>query len=167
MGPSKWLRKFDKKFTSPLSRNYGCSPLLLFRPVFGCCSLQTLVEICLFNGFQAQKLKRKKKQEICFKILAKNVFLSLHQNAGWRFFPRKNTFSVVKTCFEIQIEIKIMFIYKRSRLAKSSGFQWSWPLKTRTKWQPSYFLTIGKPNFKMFGIPTCWVFHCLVFEPPI
>ena len=139
-------------------------PLLLFGPVFGCCSLQTLVEICLLIVFQAQKLKSKK---FASKFNKNGFFKFAPKRWSKVFFPEKNTFSVLKTCFQIPKEIKIIFIYKRSTLAKSSVFQWSGPLKTQTKWRPSYFLTIGKLNSKMFGIPTCWVFQCLVFEPPI
>ena len=58
----------------------GCC---IFRPAFGCCALQTLVEIVIFSIFVAKNLK---KQEICGKFQQKNsFFLSLHQNTGLLF----------------------------------------------------------------------------------
>ena len=60
------------------------APLLdrccIFRPAFGCCAPQTLVEIVIFSVFSAKKLKKSKKfaSNFCKKI----CFLSLHQNAG-------------------------------------------------------------------------------------
>ena len=36
--------------------------------------------------------KAKKKQEICTKILQKNTFFCLHQNAGWLFYSPQNSF---------------------------------------------------------------------------
>ena len=40
----------------------------IFQPAYGCCALQTLVEIVIFSVFCAKNLK---KQEICSKILQK------------------------------------------------------------------------------------------------
>ena len=56
----------------------------IFRPVFGCCALQGLVEIFIFNFFV---LKRKKNLFQNF-----GFFLSLHQNAGPVFHTQKKTF---------------------------------------------------------------------------
>ena len=40
----------------------------IFRPEFGSCAPQTLVEICIFNVFNGKKLKWEKKQETCSKF---------------------------------------------------------------------------------------------------
>ena len=63
-------------------------------------SFWVLVEIFIFYIFCAEKLKKHKKREICSKIFQKNVFLSLHQNAGRMFIHRKkNSFFLWKnTC---------------------------------------------------------------------
>ena len=52
----------------------------IFRPAFGCCALQTLVEIVIFNVFAAKNLKKARNLQ---QILAKDsFFFNLHQNAG-------------------------------------------------------------------------------------
>ena len=58
-------------------------------------ALQTLVEIVIFSVFNGIKLK--KQQEICSKILQKNIFfLSLHQNTGRLFYSQKLSFFLKK-----------------------------------------------------------------------
>ena len=65
----------------------------IFRPAFGCCALQKLVEIVIFRVFSAKNLK---KVEICSKFLQKKKFLlSLHQNAGRLFYSQKWAFFYV------------------------------------------------------------------------
>ena len=67
----------------------------IFWPAFGCCPCQTLVEICVFNVFCAQKLKNVKSKKFAAKSCQKAGLLSLHQNAGWRFYYPKNSFFLV------------------------------------------------------------------------
>ena len=38
----------------------------IFRPAFGCCTLQTLVEIVIFSVFAAKKLKKQEKEKAHF-----------------------------------------------------------------------------------------------------
>ena len=45
--------------------------MLYISTAFGCCTLQTLVEIVIFSVFNVKMLK---KQEICSKILQKTCF---------------------------------------------------------------------------------------------
>ena len=59
----------------------------IFRPAFGCCALQTLVEMGIFSIFAA---KNHKKQEFCSKFQQKTVFFAFHQNAGRLFYSQKN-----------------------------------------------------------------------------
>ena len=47
-----------------------------------CWALQMLVEIFIFDVYYAEKLKKCKKSRNLQETLAKNRFLSLHQNAG-------------------------------------------------------------------------------------
>ena len=46
----------------------GKSGCCIFQPAFGCCPLQTLVEIVIFSVYAAKNLK---KQEFCSKIQEK------------------------------------------------------------------------------------------------
>ena len=76
----------------------------IFQPAFGCCTLQSLVEICFFNGFYAKKQKKGRKSK---KIDAKK--LSLHQNAsrGLCFlylFVSENIFLPMKRCLFLRIK---------------------------------------------------------------
>ena len=54
----------------------------IFRPVFGCCPPQTLVEIFIFSTFCAKKLKNAKIIKSAAN-LAKKLFLKFYQNAGF------------------------------------------------------------------------------------
>ena len=60
----------------------------IFRPAFGCCARQTLVQIVIFSVLAAKNLK---KQEFC----SKTVFFAFHQSAGRLFYSQKT----VDQCF--------------------------------------------------------------------
>ena len=70
-----------------LSRKVLCC---IFQPAFGCCALETLVEIVIFSIFCAKKAKKSKKFEA--KFCKKHVFLGLHQNAGGPFSIGEKTY---------------------------------------------------------------------------
>ena len=88
----------------PLSDMLTLELECIFRPVFGCCTLQKLVEIC----FLCKNLKRKKKQGNCRKIKPKNVCLSFNLNNGQGFYSKKhifrgkNIFLYAKACAILQ-----------------------------------------------------------------
>ena len=62
----------------------------IFWPGFGCCALQTLVELVIFSGFFVQK-----KQEICSQILPKTHFFKFAPKRWLTvLFPKKLAFSL-------------------------------------------------------------------------
>ena len=66
----------------------------IFRPVFGCCAPQTLVEIVSIGIFCAKKLKKFQKiNKFVAEFSKKMSFLNLHQNAGRKFYSLKELFS--------------------------------------------------------------------------
>ena len=69
------------KSAGKLDVDVGCC---IFQPAFGWCGSKMLVKICNLNVFNGKKLK-------IARNLQKQVFLSLHQNAG--FFPKKCSWS--------------------------------------------------------------------------
>ena len=79
-----------KKFSS-----WNLLPLCcIFQPVFGCCALQIIVEIWVFNIFCAKKLKKEEKAQKSRQNWAKLFFFDLHPKAGWGFYSQK------ETCFQ-------------------------------------------------------------------
>ena len=77
-----------------LANNFfnGC----IFRPAFGSCALQMLVEMAILSIFCAKNLQKAKNLQ---QILAKNSFFNLHQNAGRLFYSPKNELFPLKTHF--------------------------------------------------------------------
>ena len=75
-----------------------CNGCCTFWPGFGCFTLQTLVAIC-FSVFLCKKAKKEKKQEKATKFSTKNIFLSLHQQAGQGIFLPIIVFLHMKTCY--------------------------------------------------------------------
>ena len=75
----------------------------IFRPGFGCCALQTLVQILFFNVFCAKRLKRRKGKKFEAKFSKTNF-----APARWSMvlFLEKNKFSVEKTMFYKQKAVK-------------------------------------------------------------
>ena len=71
----------------------GCC---IFRPAFGCCALQTLVEIVIFSFFSAKKLKK----AINFQqIFAKNMFFKFAPERWSTVLFPKNTTQGCKTSY--------------------------------------------------------------------
>ena len=68
---------------------------------------------------------------------------------------RKNDFPPEALAIEWKFMIK-------DKTTQNSVFQWSGPLKKRTKWLPSCFWTIGKQNSKR-SVFLC----CSIFKPPL
>ena len=95
----------------------GCC---IFRPAFGCCAPQKLVEIFIFSK-KAEKMR--KKQEICSKIYQKTRFFEFATKTLVEgFIPRKNsffTFSEVKAWIQIQ---KAIFCIK-PKVAEKVGYK--------------------------------------------
>ena len=80
-----------KHISSGTQANTCC----IFLPAFGCCELQTLVEMTIFSVFCAKNLK---KHEICSKFQQKPVFFEFAPER-WStvLFPKKRAFSSKNT----------------------------------------------------------------------
>ena len=75
----------------PLLEQWANSCCCIFRPAFGCCTLQTLDEICLFN-ICAKKLKRKKKA----RHFASNFLLLCSKNVEKVYFNQHLEYAAPK-----------------------------------------------------------------------
>ena len=91
-------------FNITIASTWRCTLFCMLWPVFGCCALQTLVEICFFMilAWCKKTEERKKKQENLDKILKKCVIFSLQRNAFWGYYSQKNTFTDTKRYKKMQ-----------------------------------------------------------------
>ena len=88
----------------------GCC---VFRKVFGWCALQMLVEICIFNGFCAKKLKKEEKAwNLAKKRVSTSVLLQIPKPWWEVLFPEIKTFSVLSAAHGLSyFEVKEGLIF--------------------------------------------------------
>ena len=88
---------------------FDCCKLVccIFSMVFGCCTLQTLVKICILTAKSQKKIK---KQEICRKF---NFFFRFAPKPWLKvFFPGTNTFSPIFNEEKVFLKEKTCFIWE-------------------------------------------------------
>ena len=81
--PTRQLPTDNDKFCVSFICNLTDIHCCIFRPVFGCYALKTLVKICFFLHFCKKNVKKEQKEG---KMMQKGVFWGLHLSSGPGFY---------------------------------------------------------------------------------
>ena len=97
VGTGPTIRSFSTHLDLEHKHKHGCCILW---PAFGCCTIQTLVEICFSTFLSCLKAEKGKKNKIIDTTFSKHVFLKLQQNTDRGKFSVSNFFAF-KTGFNL------------------------------------------------------------------
>ena len=128
---------------------------LWFKPVV--CFDQTLVKIFIFSIFCAKKVQSTKNNNFVAKFSKKTVFLSLHQNARWKFYSQKGVCStqMLVKIYNINPKSNITFDECNCKRSSKVGFlccSVGWPCQWRIEVNRA---RVNRPC-KLWGQVWCW-----------